>query len=205
MARAVVHDALRQATHLLHARLNDHPLLAGLLHSGSSLNYYLFLLTAYYEFYAALEASIEDCIVREDIAFSYHDRRKLPWIIEDLQYFEVDPKYPPYCPSCPLKPFTIDSKAQLIGVLYTIEGSTLGGRIISRHLYQHFSLSADNGARFFSGYGDKTADYWHAFLNFADSLERTPALFSAAEKAAMQIFQGVENVLDDAYARLVAA
>ena len=57
----------------------------------------------------------------------------------------------------------LDSKERIFGSLYVIEGSTLGGQVISRHLKQKFELDEANGAAFFSGYGKETGKMWNGF------------------------------------------
>lgn len=47
-----------------------------------------------------------------------------------------------------------------------IEGSTLGGQIICKHLSQCLNLTPDTGAAFFSGYGQRTGMQWKAFREF---------------------------------------
>ena len=46
------------------------------------------------------------------------------------------------------------------GCLYVVEGSTLGGQVISRHLEKHFGWTDGHGYSFFRGYGENTADQW---------------------------------------------
>ena len=55
-----------------------------------------------------------------------------------------------------------DAQGGVIGYLL-IEGATLGGRIIGRHLQASLGLRADSGAAFFSGYGSATGPLWQAF------------------------------------------
>ena len=51
-----------------------------------------------------------------------------------------------------------------LGVLYVIEGSSLGGRFILNNISSTLGFDADNGARYFSGYGNKTGQMWKSFL-----------------------------------------
>ena len=58
------------------------------------------------------------------------------------------------------------------GTLYVLEGSTLGGQLISRHLQKHLNLHAGNGAAYFSGYGPDTGPRWRAFAAFMNDAGR---------------------------------
>ena len=50
----------------------------------------------------------------------------------------------------------------LLGCLYVIEGATLGGQIITRHLQKNLHIFPETGAEFFNGYGAATATRWQA-------------------------------------------
>ena len=52
---------------------------------------------------------------------------------------------------------------QLLGCLYVIEGATLGGRSITRHLQIRLGLTPESGGAFFDGYGAQTGSHWKAF------------------------------------------
>ncbi len=62
--------------------------------------------------------------------------------------------------------------AKLLGSMYVIESSTLGGQIISRHLEAALTMSHGWGYSFFLGYGSDTGLRWKAFTAI---LERAPA------------------------------
>ena len=54
-----------------------------------------------------------------------------------------------------------------VGCLYVLEGATLGGQIISRHLAT-LGIGPANGALFFHGYGSRTGEMWKMFQAQAD-------------------------------------
>jgi heme oxygenase (biliverdin-IX-beta and delta-forming) len=54
--------------------------------------------------------------------------------------------------------------ASVFGALYVMEGSALGGRVISRRLAEHMGLDADTGAAYFNGPGADTGAQWREFL-----------------------------------------
>ncbi len=66
----------------------------------------------------------------------------------------------------------LDSTAKVWGSIYVVEGSTLGGQIIARHLYSLPWFSKKNyGEKFFSGYGLQTGLMWQRCL---ENLEAIP-------------------------------
>jgi heme oxygenase len=65
-------------------------------------------------------------------------------------------------PRCEQLP-DLDTVPQVLGCLYVIEGATLGGQIITRHLLANLGLTAQAGVAFFAGYGAETGPRWQAF------------------------------------------
>lgn len=185
---------LRDVTHEAHVRLNRHPLLAGLTRPGYPQSQYLAVLTAYYHVYRALEARIQGWLSASGGDFDYSAREKWPWLAADLAWFGVEPelRHPPVQAVAP----QVASDGDLVGLLYTLEGSTLGGQVISAHLARHCGFSAAQGARFFVGYGARTAAMWQHFWDWAgprcdDALRR-----ESAGRTAIATFAYLESWLD---------
>jgi heme oxygenase len=53
--------------------------------------------------------------------------------------------------------------AAFLGAMYVIEGSTLGGQYIARHVEQTLHLEPGRGDSYFRGYGDQTGSMWRDF------------------------------------------
>lgn len=51
----------------------------------------------------------------------------------------------------------------LLGAMYVMEGSTLGGQIIARHVQIALPLTQGHGAAFFRGHGSQTGSLWKEF------------------------------------------
>jgi heme oxygenase len=51
-----------------------------------------------------------------------------------------------------------------LGVMYVIEGSSLGGRVILKNINTVLGHDAQNGGLYFTGYGAQTGSHWKAFL-----------------------------------------
>ncbi|EDP94777.1 biliverdin-producing heme oxygenase [Kordia algicida OT-1] len=60
----------------------------------------------------------------------------------------------------------IENTSYALGVLYVIEGSTLGGQIITKMLDKHLSVSTINANNYFNSYGDNTPEMWSKFKNY---------------------------------------
>ncbi|MCX7102051.1 MAG: biliverdin-producing heme oxygenase [Methylobacter sp.] len=184
---------LRHATLQYHVQLNHHPLLVGITQTNYNLANYHKLLFSYFHLYKALESLINDFLGRQHCVFDYDKRNKLAWLIDDLAYMHLEsPQL-----SCSLNLSALKTVGQLVGVLYVIEGSTLGGQMISRSLNEHHGLTRKTGARFFFGYGENTAIMWQNFIDFADCISGDEIQCRAAENAACQTFQLFNQVLDN--------
>lgn len=58
-----------------------------------------------------------------------------------------------------------DSVSFKLGIMYVVEGSSLGGRVILKNISNSLGYHADNGARYFAGYGGETGSHWKKFLD----------------------------------------
>ena len=87
--------------------------------------------------------------------------RKTALHIDDLKALGATPDFLARAPLCRELP-DVASSARLFGCLYVIEGATLGGQVITRHLHTHLGLTPACGASFFSGYGAQTGSRWKA-------------------------------------------
>ena len=188
-----VRHQLRQATHAAHVRLNLHPLLAGLTRANFPLSQYRSILGAYHRFFSVVEPALLDVLAASGGVFSYADRRKLPWLALDITALG-DALAPPETGRVIEVPGDL---AELVGTLYAIEGSTLGGQVISRHLQANLGLTPERGARFFTAYGADTEARWAAFCAYAEGLAGDPVQCRRAEEAALNVFNTLEVLLDD--------
>ena len=84
--------------------------------------------------------------------------------------------------------------AEWIGTLYVLEGSTLGGQVISRMIEQKLGLRDGKGYSFFRSYGDQVGSRWREFRAFAQHA-LPPAETDRAVAAADQTFQALHQWL----------
>lgn len=156
MATDPVLDALKARTRQLHDNLEAR---VDVLSRLQSLESYQQLLTAFFGFYAPLEAHLSDCVALKSAGLDFEPRRKVPLLVADLEFFRVDANSLPRAVDLP----QIGSASDGFGCLYVLEGATLGSQIIKRLLVQHLKISADNGGAFFNAYGDRVGQMWDTF------------------------------------------
>ncbi len=84
----------------------------------------------------------------------------------------------------------IESWAQALGVLYVLEGSTLGLQVVRKKLHDTHPALSDAG-RFMLGYGPDTGRHWREFLEQLELLPKT--WWPHAEDAAIATFDTFLN------------
>ncbi|EOR94289.1 bacteriophytochrome heme oxygenase BphO [Arcticibacter svalbardensis MN12-7] len=121
------------------------------------------LLVIFYSFFGGLEVNINKHI---DTAFlpDYADRRKTAALENDLILLKT--ALPSLASNDDLP--EINNHLQALGALYVIEGSTLGGKFISKMVRQQIDLPHVIGLTFFDGYGSDTDTMWQLFKQFMD-------------------------------------
>ncbi len=104
-------------------------------------------------------------------------------IEQDLRFLGTDrPELLPLCAQIA----SIGSSESVFGSLYVVEGATLGGQYISRHVQQVLNVTPESGGHFFRGYGQRTGEMWQTFRSTLDSFALTQqtqdrVLFTALE------------------------
>jgi heme oxygenase len=153
--------SLRSETRAAHERIEKISALARLFAPDFSLAEYRRLLGQLYGFYAGLEVPLFDNLDLADQAVLGH-RRKLPWLERDLHTLGLAADEVARIAICAQVPAT-QTTGQRLGVFYVLEGSTLGGQVICRHLLAHFGSEIEPATHFYRGYGERTAQEWRAF------------------------------------------
>ncbi|MDP5202052.1 biliverdin-producing heme oxygenase [Flavobacterium sp. DG2-3] len=80
-----------------------------------------------------------------------------------------------------------------LGVLYVVEGSTLGGRFILKNVSKFPELSGEQGVSYFNGYGDKTGSFWKSFLSFLADYEQEHNCGEEIIEGAIFAFDSIYN------------
>jgi heme oxygenase (biliverdin-IX-beta and delta-forming) len=133
------------------------------------------LLRRFFGYYSPLEERLAGFHGMVEAGFDYEGRRKTPKLVRDLLALSDSSETLITIPRCETLP-ALETPGQVWGCLYVIEGSTLGGQIISAHLKGKFGLTPDAGSAFFSGYGKETGQRW---------IEFKTALTTASERGDM--------------------
>ena len=155
-----------------------------LMRDDYTLDDYKKLLIKFYSFYKPFEAKMSESLTANSVEFNHNERLNTPKLTADLKNLgmsDTDISNIKLCENLP----NLDSKERIFGSLYVIEGSTLGGQVISRHLKGKFDIDQTTGAAFFSGYGQETGKMWNGYreavTNFAETANHDEIVAGANE------------------------
>jgi len=135
-------------------------------------------------FHAAYEPAI--AVALADAAF-FDPRRRLPALDADLQ--ALDRATPDTVPA-PAAP-RLDGAGAALGALYVLEGSTLGGAVIGRHVARLHGEGVP--LAYYAGRGRATGPLWREFRERLDGLPEAEA--AAAFAAGVATFEAMRGWL----------
>jgi heme oxygenase (biliverdin-IX-beta and delta-forming) len=178
-------EHLRDATHDLHDRMESSPMLSQLEEATFSVPGYTTLLKRFYGFYAPLEPLLQKHSEIQQLQDG-SSRTRLPWLTQDLLALGVKQEALAELPTCTTLP-VLETPAQVLGCMYVIEGSTLGGQMIAKKLHsmwpQNHSVAPETALHFYTAYGAEIGPKWKFFkehLNQRLGLLPVPEAMEAA-------------------------
>lgn len=173
--------SLKAGTQQEHQLLEDR---LDLFNRVTDLAAYRQLLEGFFTLYDPLERLLADSIDWSRLGRDYDASRKTQWLAEDLLSLGAHPTDLNALPRCHALP-QVSTESQAVGCLYVLEGSTLGGQLITRRFSSTLGTTPDHGGRFFAGYGEETVPHWRAFgawvKSLEDQLDTTEAITAARE------------------------
>lgn len=86
------------------------------------------------------------------------ERNRADLLREDLAELGHSALHPPQ-PTLP----EFETTAELLGAMYVMEGSRLGGQLIARHIDAALGLQGGRGSTYFRGFGDQNKSKWTQF------------------------------------------
>lgn len=176
---------LKRETRADHRRLDQHPVLKSLLKRDLTLPEYATALSALYVPIASLEEMLSSGLIAHGADYSLTRRADLLKVDIDQLGRQVKT---PHGVSIP------QSMASIIGMLYVLEGSRLGGAMIARKVKS--VMENEVPLRFFSAYPLHAAQ-WENFWLFAECHcppATWPAVLAGAQQAFLLFMQELEAV-----------
>lgn len=182
MSKPTLSEWLKRETREDHHRVDQHPALKPLLRRELTLGEYATALSALYAPIASLEQALSCGLKAHDMDYRLIHREAL--LKADIHQLGMR------AASVRLTP-PPDSVADAVGMLYVLEGSRLGGRMIARHVES--VLDDQVPLRFFTAH-PLTEEEWTAFWRFAEyhcPLPSWPAVLAGAQQAFGHFTQGL--------------
>ncbi len=166
MPRAALSARLRAETRDMHDRIEANPRFSRLMAPDLSLKEYRTLIIGLFGHHAGAEAALA-------LAPGLPEALKLPCrltrtaaLAADLRALGMSEAAITALPRCAA--YRLDSAEAAWGALYVLEGSTLGGQLIARHLATILGLGPDRGAAGLVPHGARTGALWREFRELMD-------------------------------------
>jgi heme oxygenase len=171
------HQALREATHAWHQRVEKLPLFRQLLSPDLTEDNLRQTLTVLHDFYRQVEPAIQPY---------FPPTAQLPYLPKStslaadvtLLRGQIQPQF-----SC----YEMTNAAAAWGARYVLEGAALGGQVIARHLQRTLPVTAAN-LQFYRATAE-IAPPWQQFITSLSTELPTPAEIQKAATAAVDLFQ----------------
>ena len=189
-----IKTCLRESTRSSHRAIDHHPMLAPLLQPTLSIVHYQHVLTVMNWLHLPMRERLMEAMAKFMPGTDFLPSDRPGWLSEDLEWFGMPiTSAPERIAKCVKLRFT--SAKSLVGALYVLEGSTLGGQVITRQLAQSIQVYPGKGASFFHGHGADTHVRWNAFWQFAADVCAQGSLDEVCISA-VRMFEDLEHVLN---------
>ncbi|MGK4569334.1 biliverdin-producing heme oxygenase [Flavobacterium sp. 3HN19-14] len=122
-----------------------------------------------------------------DVIPDIGSRRKLQWLENDLSVVGI---------SAENKLTSLQNNFTIpfaLGIMYVVEGSSLGGRFILKNINAVLDYDEKTGAQYFSGYGNTTGSHWKNFINFMTQYEEKNQNADEIIEGAIFAFNAIYN------------
>ncbi|WP_421943648.1 biliverdin-producing heme oxygenase [Pedobacter sp.] len=160
----MIANLLRTQTAEKHQQLESLMFVNDIMNNTLSVDDYKKLLTINYIIHQKLEnklANMLDNEIAEQLQMK--NRLKLESLEKDLSYWEIDAL------SLPALNFELfvpeKNNAEVLGALYVLEGATLGGNVIKKHILANNNFTGkEEGLNYYGVYGDELGANWKTFV-----------------------------------------
>ena len=147
---------LRTATHDAHVRLEQS---LDIMRPDLTMSQYVQQLGRWLGFCRTWEAAGES-VFKSKLRPFFRARRKTPLIVKDLLACGVPAVAIAKLPAFSSHTLDFANPSSAFGTLYVIEGSTLGGAYIAKHVEARLALTTQSGLSFFMSYGALRGKHW---------------------------------------------
>lgn len=174
---------LKEATRPQHEGLDT---VVNVMNSDFTAEDYNILVIKFYRFYSSIEPRLPAADLAAD-GFDISARLKTPRLEKDLAALGQlsAARSVPAWDGVP----DVSSISRAWGSIYVMEGGTLGGQVITRHLRDDLGITPETGGSFFNSYGPEVGRMWKEFGAAITAFsERHPDSEDQIVEAAKQTF-----------------
>jgi len=177
---------LKTKTANSHKKLECLPVSASIISSDMKLSDYIDYLCLMHDVHKEIESVVFPLL--SDIIDDIELRKKTHLIEDDLFYLNHNK-------TIANRVFNVKeiNIPFALGILYVIEGSTLGGRYILKNITTITGLDKGQGVSYFDGYGKKTGNYWKSFLIFLEEYEQSYNCGNTIIEGAIYAFDSIHK------------
>lgn len=165
-----IRDVLRSSTQKAHLKLHMHSCFVALFDGSLNLSAYRQLMRRLHGFYAPLDQAINRTIAKQAVTvagYKYANRSSI--LAQDLMDLDFSKDEIFETQKC-RQAFEIVSSTSLGGVLYVVEGATLGGTGIDRYAQKLLGQQEPAGRRYWAWCRAKNKQRWPMALSCLEHL-----------------------------------
>ncbi len=195
MTDCSIRTILREKTQDIHEQLHELDAFRALFSGSISQSEYCDLLLRFYAFYAQVDGQLLEALEKPELSacpLTYEPRA--PMFARDLLNLgcsEIETTRKNLPPLVPL----VSSRAELGGILYVIEGSTMGGSIIYKALAKCPRLKEISDTSYWAWCQRNGQDRWQKLLCLLNQIHLERGDVQTITKAAIETFEKMADAL----------
>ncbi|MBN2895666.1 MAG: biliverdin-producing heme oxygenase [Campylobacterales bacterium] len=190
---ATFHHRLKTMTAPFHDALESTRLAQAMASGGVGRSDYARYLTQLYVVHSVIEPRVRQWAQWADYGIDIERRARLELLRLDLAALGVAE------PSTPMQRVWDERWGfpEAVGVMYVLEGSTMGGRFLAQRLLSIVGNDGLPAMRYFSAYGDQTMRMWGEYTHFLNryAQDATLAEHNRVLLAACALFLRLQEIL----------
>jgi heme oxygenase len=186
-------NRLRAETRDCHNLIESNPLHSAIMDGSVTRDSYQCLLQRMYGVHQCFERWAGSRVEWSQFGFNFEQHRQLPMLERDLIALGAPPDSSRLRQT--ILPLEHAEFPFILGYLYVLEGSTLGGQILSRLITQHLGLQPDSGGAYFNSYGPLVGARWRSCLTLLSDAAARPNFPNGIVQGARDAFQRIDALL----------
>lgn len=149
---------------------------------------YLMILRANYQVWQGVEEQLNNILPpqeRTSPSWATYHLRFTPYLLQDLQ--QLDENSQNFDDA--RKEIDLPNEAAILGALYVLNGSTLGGKYLYQALLKNSNLTGLSGFHFYQACSEMPPEHWPGFRAYLNETLVSPEQREQAKEVAINIFQ----------------